>query len=282
MKGLQVALLLLLVALAACQPSGPLRSVTVGDELVAYDFARGQTFEEGVLPGAVLRIQDGTYQIRIERGDRELWWGQWGDTLGDVAVDVDVQQVTEATGNAFGVMCRVRGAVGQPQTPDPELAAMVQTDETETPEPESTEAEATAENTATPEAGEVTSAPTPVADTEATAESTTTLAPTDGDGYLFLIQGSGAYGIFRSSGRRLQPLVDWATSDAVNISPEANHLRAVCAGDYLAFYVNDRLVAETIDDQYSVGQVGLVASTADRLGVQVNFDNLVVHTAAVG
>ncbi len=282
MKGLQVALLLVLGALTACQPSGPLRSVAVGEELVAYDFARGQTFEEGVLPGAILRIQDGTYQIRIERGDRELWWGQWGDTLGDVAIDVDVQQVTEATGNAFGLMCRVRGTVGQPQTPDPELVAMVETGEPETPQPEATEAEATAGSTATPEAVEATSAPTAVGDTEATEEATTTFAPTDGDGYLFLIQGSGAYGIFRSSGRRLQSLVDWATSDAVNVSPVANHLRAVCAGDYLAFYVNDRLVAEAIDDQYSVGQVGLVASTADRLGVQVNFDNLVVHAASVG
>lgn len=282
MKGLQVALLLVLGALAACQPSGPLRSVTVGEELVAYDFARGQTFEEGVLPGATLRIQDGTYQIRIERGDRELWWGQWGDTLGDVAIDVDVQQVTEATGNAFGLMCRVRGTVGQPQTPDPELVAMVETGEPDTPQPEATEAEATADSTATTEAVEATSAPTAVENTEATEEATTTFAPTDGDGYLFLIQGSGAYGIFRSSGRRLQPLVDWATSDAVNVSPVANHLRAVCAGDYLAFYVNDRLVAEAIDDQYGVGQVGLVASTGDRLGVQVNFDNLVVHAASVG
>ncbi|MCC6614331.1 MAG: hypothetical protein IT320_12695 [Anaerolineae bacterium] len=286
MKGLQVALLLSFMLLAACQPSGPLRKVSQGDELAVYDFARAQTFEEGVLPGAVLRISNGIYEISIDRGDRELWWGQWGDTLGDVMIDVDVQQETETDGNAFGIMCRVRGTVGQPQTPDPELVSMMEGDQTATPEAEATEAEAEAE--ATVEDAE-TPAATATATEEATPapEATETGAPTaipnvtDGDGYLFLIQGSGAYGIFRSSGRSLQPLVDWATSDAINLPPAANKLRAVCVGDYLALYVNDKLVAEAIDDQYSSGQIGLVASSADRLGVRVGFDNLVVHEANV-
>ena len=279
MKGLQAALLLSFMFLAACQPNGPLRSVSQGEELAAYDFARAQTFEEGVLPGAVLRINGGVYEIKIDRGDRELWWGQWGDTLGDVMIDVDTQQATEATGNAFGVMCRVRGTVGQPQTPDPELVSMMQGDETITPEPEAAETEAPTENTATPAATQIEGASP--ADDDATAAPAAAPALTDGDGYLFLIQGSGAYGIFRSSGRSLQPLVDWATSDAINLSPAANKLRAVCVGDYLAFFVNDRLVAEAIDDRYSIGQVGLVASSADRLGIQINFDNLVVHAATV-
>jgi len=274
MKGLQAALLLSFMFLAACQPSGPLRSVSQGAELAAYDFARAQTFEEGVLPGAVLRIKDGVYEISIDRGDRELWWGQWGDTLGDVMIDVDVQQATDTSGNAYGVMCRVRGTVGQPQTPDPELVSMREGDATETPEPEET----TAENTVTPEAT-ATEEASPE-DDAATPAPTAAPTLTDGDGYLFLIQGTGAYGIFRSSGRSLQPLVDWATSDAINLPPAVNKLRAVCVGDYLAFYINDRLLAEAIDDQYSTGQVGLVASSADRLGVRVGFDNLVVHAGA--
>jgi hypothetical protein len=52
----------------------------------------------------------------------------------------------------------------------------------------------------------------------------------NGDGYLFLIQGSGNWGIFRARGRDVIPLSDWTASDLVQRGPGArNHLRAVCA-----------------------------------------------------
>src|SRR5690606_4675164 len=108
-------------------------------------------------------------RIRLEQGDNELWWGQWGDTLADVVIDVDVQQTSERNENAFGVGCRMTGAVGQAVELDPTLAAIASgeaaTEEAvESATEEATEA-ATAEVTeeATEEATET---------AEATAEAT--------------------------------------------------------------------------------------------------------------
>lgn len=241
--------------LVACQPGGPLRQIEKGDELAFYNFTEPNSFEQGAYGAATLRVSDGIYRIDVLQGDNTLWWGQWGDTYSDVVIDVDVEQIDERIENAYGVMCRVRGTVGQPSPVDAELAAIM--------------AEAT------DEAG---------AELEVTAEATASVdAPalnsSEGDGYLFLIQGGGAYAIMRARGRDLTPLVDWSTSDAIQTGPARNHLRAVCAGDYLAFYINERLVAEATDDAYREGQVGLAASAATRLGTRIQFDNLTVSEA---
>jgi hypothetical protein len=101
----------------------------------------------------------------------------------------------------------------------------------------------------------------------------------NGNGYLFLIQGTGSYAIMRSRGRDIVPLVNWTTSDKIRPAPEQNQLRAVCMGDYLAFYVNGEFLAEATDDSYSSGQVALLGSAATRLGIVVEFDNLKVSAA---
>ena len=78
------------------------------------------------------------------------------------------------------------------------------------------------------------------------------------------------------------PLVDWTASDAIEVGPGRNHIRAICAGDYLAMYINDQFVGDATDDTYSSGQVGLAASAANVLGVRVEFDNLIVSEALPG
>jgi hypothetical protein len=274
------------VMLVGCQPQGALRQITKGDELAFYDFNAPASFEEGNYGDASLRVTGGAYRVDVVTGDNTLWWGQWGDTLGDVIVEVVATQETERPETAYGVMCRVRGSVGQAREADPDLAAIMAES---TPEAEMT-AEATAD--ATPEA-DATDESTPEADmtAEATAEATVEPPVTDsssdvqssygeGDGYLFLVQGSGSFGIFRASGRALTPLVDWRASDAINAGAATNNLRAVCVGNYLAFYINDTFVADATDDSYTEGQVALVASAASRLGVRVLFDNLTVSAPA--
>ncbi len=128
---------------------------------------------------------------------------------------------------------------------------------------------------------------------EATAEITT--EPTDaltatpqptradiraGDGYLFLLQGNGTFAIMRSRDRDLTPLVDWKASDAIHQGPGENHIRAICAGDYLALYVNDQFLGDATDSTYARGQVGMAASAATRLGTQIAFDNLTISAPA--
>jgi len=278
-----IALALGVWLMAACSPTGPLQTVTKGDELASYNFAEPRTFEEGAYDGALLRVVDGVYRIDLDDGTNTVWWGQWGETYENVIIEADITQTSERTETTYGIMCRVRGAVGQPATVDPELAAVMAETAPEatvetTPEviPEAA-AQAAAESTL-----EATAESTPEVTAEAGAEAVETIEPTprptalEGDGYLFLIQGSGRAAILRARGRDVQPLADWRTSDAVRPPPQTNRIRAVCHNTYLALYVNDQLVAEATDDAFRRGQIGLAAAAANRLGVVVEFDNVQV------
>ncbi|MBZ0293441.1 MAG: hypothetical protein K8L99_12815 [Anaerolineae bacterium] len=303
-KGIQFACVLLagLLTLAACAPAAPVRSFTVGDPIETYDFSEGTRFEEGLYGNAFLQVIDDVYRIRLTRGDNELWWGQGGDTLDNVVIDVTVEQISERNENAFGIGCRMSGAVGQTTAADSELAAMVAGNDAEATAEATIEAteESTPEATteATAEVTEEATAEATVeaeATTEATAEATeafeegaVSVAPlepqeiADGSGYLFLIQGTGSYAIMRASGRDVQPLVNWTASSAIHQGQATNELRAVCVDDYLAFYINGQFVADATDDAFSAGQVALMASAATRLGVTVEFDNLIVSEVSEG
>jgi hypothetical protein len=262
------------------------RNITKGEEIAFYNFSEPNSWEQGAYGDATLRVVDGVYRVEVFTGDGTLWWGQWGDIYTDTVIDVDAAQITERNENTYGVMCRVRGTLGQAQAVDPTLAAMMldvregidaeATDfaDSATDEPSEDDAEATTEATT-----EATAESTPESTTEAAAEATEDAPRVEGDGYLFLVQGTGGYAIMRARGRDVVPLVDWGTSDAITQGPGENHIRAVCAGDYLALYVNDQLLAETNDDTYTQGQIGLVASAVNRLGVRVEFDNLQISEA---
>jgi hypothetical protein len=280
-----IALFAVMLLVASCQPGSALREYTKGDLLADYDFTNAATFEQGAYGAATLQVIDGAYQIDIMQADNVLWWGQWGDTYDNVIIDVDTFQESEANGNAYGVMCRVQGAVGQALGVDPTLAAVMQ-DSTAEPT-----AEATVEGTA--EATEVVvTAESTEAAVEATTEATEAASPlltatpppnspaiSNGDGYLFLIQGGGSFSIMRARGRNMTPLVNWTGSDAIRQGPSQNHIRAVCAGSYLAMYVNDVFLGDATDDTYARGQVGLGASSASRAGTRIDFDNLTISAA---
>ena len=293
--------------LAACgTAAGPVRKFTKGDELAYYDFSESNTFEEGSYGdgAARLQIRDGVYHIVVTEGDSEVWYGQWGDTYSNVVVDVEAEQITEAENTVYGVMCRMRGRVGQtgsaettpeasdvtPEATDAGAIRVSPTEETtaaatsETAEPGIT-AEATANATAdataetTPElrrAGD----PTPEGTIEAPRGSELNI--NNGDGYLFLVEGTGRFAIMRARGRNVVPLVDWTSSNVIRKGPAQNNIRAVCLDDYLALYVNGSFMGDAIDDTYTSGQVGLVAAAASRLGVTAEFDNLIVSEARSG
>lgn len=288
--------------LGACS-SGPVRSFSAGDELARFDFSEPATFEEGAYRDATLRIVDGVYRITVNEGDNEVWWSQWGDTLDNVVIDVVVEQTSQAPETAYGVGCRMRGQVGQEMAVDPTLAAIVSGDAAEPTEDVTSEAieesteEATSEVTdeATEEAteaatDEATEAATEdateasTAEDEATSEAPAEATPelANGDGYLFLIQGTGSFAILRARGRDITPLVNWTPSALIQQGAARNELRAVCMGDYLALYINGEFAGDATDSTYSRGQVGLAASAANRLGVRVEFDDLVVRRAVSG
>ena len=197
------------VVLAACS-SGPLHTFRAGDELMTNDFSEPATFEEGAYTDATLRVTNGVFRISLAQGDSEVWWAQWGDTYTDTVIDVDINQTSQSNNNAYGVACRLRGHVGQPTAVDPELAAIasggsVDSEATEEATQEVTQ-EATSETTAEPAATE------------------TSVDQPNGDGYLFMMRGSGSVAILRSRGRSIDPLVDWNSvrSGSSRARPEQN------------------------------------------------------------
>lgn len=111
----------------------------------------------------------------------------------------------------------------------------------------------------------------------------------NGDGYYFLISGDGFYSIRKGEADNVNPLVDWAAHSAINTGQASNTIRAVCVGNYLALYVNDRFLAEIEDSTYSSGYAGLsVAAFTDESAASVGpvkaditFDNLTIWAASL-
>lgn len=102
-----------------------------------------------------------------------------------------------------------------------------------------------------------------------------------GRGYFFLISGDGHASIRWSNGRSLEAIVPAQPSAHINRGGEANLLRAVCIGDYLALWVNDRFVMDARDRRGLKGSLGL-AGVMNRAGqrLTVSIDNLKVWRAA--
>ncbi len=290
MKIRMMGLMLSLFLLGACSTSSPIKQFTKGDELAFYDFTSPSSFEVGLYGNntARLEIADGVYNIQLSAGDNTLYYGQWGATLSDVVIEVDANQTSSDLNSTYGVMCRMRGTVGQTVKANPEATA----DATDAASSDTliAKADATAEATADATV-EATAEATREATREITAEATTEATPqattsdntsNNGDGYLFMVQGNGRYAILRSQGHKITPLVNWATSDVIKMGAAQNRIKAICAGNYLALYVNDKFLADTSDDLYTKGQVGLVGASAGRTGMIVTFDNLTVFQAKSG
>jgi hypothetical protein len=99
----------------------------------------------------------------------------------------------------------------------------------------------------------------------------------NGDGYYFMITGMGYYSIRIGQGDEVRALVDWQQSDAIHPEIDTNRIRAICMGNTLAFYVNDELLAMTVDDVYQTGYAGMAVTTADNSDIDVAFDNLAIY-----
>jgi hypothetical protein len=101
-----------------------------------------------------------------------------------------------------------------------------------------------------------------------------------GNGYYFLLSGDGEFTI--SVGTLARPelfqLVPWQYHSAINQSFESNTIRAVCAGSYLALFINDVFVAEAFDDEFTEGQLAVTIGATD-LPAAARFDNILVRDA---
>jgi len=98
------------------------------------------------------------------------------------------------------------------------------------------------------------------------------------DYYFFLISSDGYYGIGIYYGGHgiLLGQSQMLASESIKKGLAVNHLRADCAGNMLAFYVNGYQVATAQDTILKSGDVGLLAGAFAQPGVDVIFDNFVV------
>ncbi|HRQ38808.1 MAG TPA: hypothetical protein PLD25_12950 [Chloroflexota bacterium] len=103
----------------------------------------------------------------------------------------------------------------------------------------------------------------------------------DGDGYYFLVSGDGFYSIRKGEGDDVVALIDWKESSAINEGQATNKIRAVCAGNYLGLWVNDKFVAETNDTAYTSGYAGLAAAAFDGGDADISFDDLTIKVASL-
>jgi len=97
-----------------------------------------------------------------------------------------------------------------------------------------------------------------------------------GNSYAFFVSGDGYYSIQLISNGGGSPLVDWTSTPYVNLGNATNHLTVICDGSYLAFYVNDNLLAEVTDTTNTTGELSLAAVSFESTATLINFDNLVV------
>ncbi len=97
------------------------------------------------------------------------------------------------------------------------------------------------------------------------------------NGYYFLIGADGSYSIRIGQSQKVNPLVRWAKTKAVNQGASINNLRIICIDDYLALYINGEFVADIWDSTYSAGYIGLTAATREGTVINVSFDNLIVR-----
>jgi hypothetical protein len=100
----------------------------------------------------------------------------------------------------------------------------------------------------------------------------------NGNHYFFIISNDGFYAIgkFTNGQTILIGQEAMVASDAVR-AEGVNRLRADCIGNTLTFYVNDTLVASTVDGDFTAGGVGVLAGAFDEPGVDVLFQNFVVR-----
>jgi hypothetical protein len=97
-----------------------------------------------------------------------------------------------------------------------------------------------------------------------------------GSFYLFVIKGYGAAEIWKYDPDGAGTFLASTTSDAIHLTPDANHLTVVCNGSSLTLLANGRILLEVDDSTYSEGGISTFAFSESLIGVEVVFDDLTV------
>jgi hypothetical protein len=99
--------------------------------------------------------------------------------------------------------------------------------------------------------------------------------------YALLISSDGYYAIRkRINGGELDVISgdgeNYEFSDEIPQGDADLHLTALCVGDLLRLYVNNRLIAEAHDGDLATGDTGLIATSFDVDYTAIDFDDFIV------
>jgi hypothetical protein len=103
-----------------------------------------------------------------------------------------------------------------------------------------------------------------------------------GNGYYFLISSEGFFSISKATSAKgdLVQVVPWQRGQSIYTGEAVNELLAICAGNYLAFFINDVFVAEARDDDFSSGQAGVALGAVGET-LWVRFDDIVISDVSI-
>ena len=95
--------------------------------------------------------------------------------------------------------------------------------------------------------------------------------------YYFLITSDGYVSIdkMKDSHPTIISGKEMSKSSAIK-KTATNHIRADCIGKKLTLFVNGKQVATATDDEFTGGDIGLIAGTFKTPGVDIHFDNFMV------
>jgi hypothetical protein len=104
----------------------------------------------------------------------------------------------------------------------------------------------------------------------------------DGENYYqFLISSDGYYGIakVKDGQYRLIGIEQLQYTPRIRKDHPNHHLKVVCDGANLSLSVDELLLLDAADGDFSQGDVGVVAGAYSELGVDMLFDNFIVRKA---
>jgi hypothetical protein len=94
------------------------------------------------------------------------------------------------------------------------------------------------------------------------------------DGYHFWVSADGFASIFKVVDDDVEDLVEFRRAFSVRRGDGINTLTVVCVGDYLAFYVNQQIVAEVHDDSFTQGLAGVSGSSFfESSDIHIRYDD---------